>query len=146
MILWSLFNEENALQGTEQGRGMTRRMLAAVKSLDATRPVTAAMNNGQLSGDKVNPNGAAQELDVIGINYQVDKYDKIRAAYPNKPIISSEDTSQVMTRRGVRHRLGQAGPGRLRRQVPRLGFEQSQCMGNHCQAAFVRRRLHLDWL
>ena len=98
VILWSLFNEENALQGTEQGREMTRRMVAVVKNLDATRPVTAAMNRGQLAGDKPNPNSAAHELDVIGINYQVDKYASIRAAYPDKPIISTEDTSQVMTR------------------------------------------------
>ena len=98
VILWSLFNEENALQGTEQGRQMVRRMMAAVKRLDTTRPVTAAMNGGQLSGDAVNPDSAAQELDVVGINYQVDKYEKIRAAYPDKPIVSTEDTSQVMTR------------------------------------------------
>ncbi len=98
VILWSLFNEENALQGTEQGRQMVRRMMALVKGLDSTRPLTAAQNGGQLSGDRANPQNAAQELDVIGINYQVDLYDKIRAAYPNKPIISTEDTSQVMTR------------------------------------------------
>lgn len=98
VILWSLFNEENALQGTEQGREMARRMVAAIRALDATRPVTAAMNSGQLSGQEVNPNSAAHELDVVGINYQVDKYDRIRAAYPNKPIVSTEDTSQVMTR------------------------------------------------
>lgn len=93
IILWSLFNEENALQGTEQGKEMVGRMMAVVKGLDTTRPVTAAQNGGQL-----NPENAAQVLDVVGINYQVDKYDQIRAAYPNKPILSSEDTSQVMTR------------------------------------------------
>lgn len=93
VILWSLFNEENALQGTEQGREMARRMMAVIKSLDTTRPITAAQNGGQL-----NPENVAQVLDVVGINYQVDKYDQIRAAYPNKPIISTEDTSQVMTR------------------------------------------------
>jgi beta-galactosidase len=93
VILWSLFNEETALHGTEQGREMARRMMAVVKNLDATRPITAAQNGGQL-----NPENVAQVLDVVGINYQVDKYDQIRAAYPNKPIISTEDTSQVMTR------------------------------------------------
>jgi beta-galactosidase len=98
VILWSLFNEENALQGTEQGRQMARRMVAIVKGLDKTRPVTAAQNGGLLSGALANPQNAALELDVVGINYQVDLYDKIRAAYPDKPIISSEDTSQVMTR------------------------------------------------
>ena len=53
VILWSLFNEESALQGTEQGKEMVRRMMAAVKRLDATRPVTAAMNGGQLNGQPI---------------------------------------------------------------------------------------------
>ena len=60
--------------------------------------MTAAQNGGQLDGTGANPQNASMELDVIGINYQVDKYKAIRAAYPDKPIISSEDTSQVMTR------------------------------------------------
>ncbi|MGA2061715.1 MAG: DUF4982 domain-containing protein, partial [Thermoguttaceae bacterium] len=97
VILWSLFNEE-PWQDREEGFEVTRHMNALVKRLDPTRPTTAAQNLGQLSGDKVNPKNAAQVVDVIGVNYQVDKYDGIRAAYPNKPIISTEDTSQVMTR------------------------------------------------
>ncbi len=98
VILWSLFNEENALQGTEQGQQMVRRMMGVVKSLDRTRPVTGAQNGGQLAGSQPNMHNAATELDVVGINYQVDLYKAIRAAYPDKPIISTEDTSQVMTR------------------------------------------------
>ena len=93
VFLWSLFNEENPLQGTEQGREVASRLAAAVKSLDTTRPVTAAQNRGQL-----NPENAAQALDVVGINYQAGLYDQIHAAFPDKPMISSEDTSQVMTR------------------------------------------------
>src|ERR1035438_606569 len=81
VILWSLFNEENTLQGTEQGRQMVRRMVGLVKSLDRTRPVTAAQNGGQLAGNKANSQNAAMELDVVGVNYQVDKYKAIRAAY-----------------------------------------------------------------
>ena len=37
-------------------------------------------------------------MDVVGINYQAYDYDKIRAAYPDKPMVSTEDTSQIMTR------------------------------------------------
>jgi beta-galactosidase len=37
-------------------------------------------------------------MDVVGINYQASDYDKIRAAYPSKPMLSTEDTSQIMTR------------------------------------------------
>jgi beta-galactosidase len=93
VILWSLFNEQNLVESTEQGREMARRLVSVVRSLDITRPVTAAQNRGQLDSDN-----AAQALDVVGINYQLKDYDRIRAAYPDKPITSTEDTSQVMTR------------------------------------------------
>jgi beta-galactosidase len=98
IILWSIFNEENALQSSEQGKEVGRHMVAAIKSLDTTRPVTAAMNGGQLNGNRLNPTSVANVLDVVGINYQVDKYDQIRAAYTNQPILSTEDASQVSTR------------------------------------------------
>jgi len=98
VILWSLFNEE-ALEINEEGMEMTRTMDAVVKRLDKTRPTTGAQNKGQLDRDgKANPKNAALTMDVVGINYQGSDYDKIRAAYPGKPMISTEDTSQVMTR------------------------------------------------
>jgi len=98
VILWSLFNEEG-LEVNEEGMEIARVMDAVVKQLDATRPTTGAQNQGQLGPDgKANPKNAAHSLDVVGINYQTDDYDRIRAAYPDKPIVSSEDTSQVMTR------------------------------------------------
>jgi beta-galactosidase len=98
VILWSLFNEEG-LEVNEEGMEIARVMNAVVKQLDTTRPTTGAQNKGQLGPDgKVNPKNAAQSLDVVGINYQTDDYDRIRAVYPDKPIVSTEDTSQVMTR------------------------------------------------
>jgi beta-galactosidase len=98
VILWSLWNEEG-LQGQEEGMQMARVMNAVVKQLDTTRPTTGAQNKGHLGPDgKANPKNAAQVVDVVGINYETDLYDKIRAAYPDKPIVSTEDTSQVMTR------------------------------------------------
>ncbi len=98
VILWSLFNEEG-LEVNEEGMEIARVMNAVVKQLDTTRPTTGAQNKGQLGWDgKANPKNAAQVLDVVGINYQTDEYAKIRAAYPDKPIVSTEDTSQIMTR------------------------------------------------
>lgn len=92
IILWSVFNEE-PLQGTAEGYEMVRRMSHAVKALDDTRPVTAAMNAGVFA-----PVNVSQAVDVVGFNYQIDLYDKFHAAHPDKPITSSEDTSAVMTR------------------------------------------------
>ena len=92
IILWSIFNEE-PMQATERGYEMVRRMSAAVKRLDVTRPVTAAQNNGMLA--TVN---ASQAADVGGFNYRHNEYDRYHEANPTKSITSSEDTSAVMTR------------------------------------------------
>jgi beta-galactosidase len=92
VILWSIFNEEG-LQGTRAGYEIARRMVAAVKALDPTRPVTAAMHHGLF-----NEKNAAQVLDVAGINYQVWEYDHFHKEFPNKPVFSSEDTSALMSR------------------------------------------------
>jgi beta-galactosidase len=98
VIMWSLFNEE-ALEVNEEGMEMTRTMNALVKRFDTTRPTTGGQNKGQLGRDgKANPKNAAWTMDVVGVNYQVADYNKIRAAYPDKPMLSTEDTSQVMTR------------------------------------------------
>ena len=92
VILWSVFNEE-PMQGTEQGYEMVRRMAAAVKRLDTSRPVTAAMSGG--SGSPIN---VSMAVDVVGFNYQQGSYDGFHKAHPNQPMTSSEDTSSYMTR------------------------------------------------
>ena len=92
VIMWSMFNEE-PMQSTEAGYEMARNMAAAVKALDDTRPVTAAMNGGFFGEYSV-----GKALDVVGANYQVDVYDKFHEVFPNVPFTSSEDTSAFMTR------------------------------------------------
>ena len=92
VILWSVFNEE-PMQGTAQGYEMVRRMAKIVKQLDTTRPVTAAMNNGMDA-----PLNVSKAVDVVGFNYQQDKYDAFHKKFPAKPLTSSEDTSSWMTR------------------------------------------------
>lgn len=92
VFMWSVFNEE-PLQGTPAGYEMVRRAVAVVKSLDDSRPVTAALSNGMFT-----PVNVSQAVDVVGFNYQNASYDKFHAANPTKPMISSEDTSAFITR------------------------------------------------
>jgi beta-galactosidase len=92
IIMWSVFNEEPS-QGTEMGYELVRRMSAAVKELDTTRPVTAAQSNSVL-----NPINASQAADVAGFNYVYRDFDRYHELNPGKPMFSSEDTSTVMTR------------------------------------------------
>src|SRR6218665_2189016 len=92
IILWSVFNEE-PMQGTENGYEMVRRMSAVVKSLDTTRPVTAAMNGGFFA-----PVNVSQAVDVAGFNYQMNQYDNFHHTNPILPLTSSEDVSGLMQR------------------------------------------------
>lgn len=92
VILWSVFNEE-PMQGTENGYEMVRRMYSAVRKLDTTRPVTAAMNGGFFSEYNV-----SQAVDVGGFNYQIDSYDRFHKENPQLPLTSSEDGSAFMVR------------------------------------------------
>jgi beta-galactosidase len=92
VFLWSVFNEEPQ-QGTEIGYEMVRRMVAAVKKLDGTRPVTAAMNGGLLE-----PVNVSHAVDVVGFNYSTNICDEFHRTNPDKPTTSSEDTSAFMTR------------------------------------------------
>ncbi len=92
VFMWSVFNEE-PFQGTEVGYEMTRRMVAAVKRLDTTRPVTAAMSGGYFT-----PLNVSHAVDVMGFNYHQKEYDAFHRLYPNLPILSSEDTSGFITR------------------------------------------------
>ncbi|MEO8615153.1 MAG: beta-galactosidase GalA [Luteolibacter sp.] len=92
VFLWSVFNEE-PMQGSEVGYEMVRRMVAIVKRLDPTRPVTAAMNGGLFS-----PVNVSQAVDVVGFNYQIEFYDRFHEANPAMCLTSSEDTSAFMTR------------------------------------------------
>jgi len=92
VILWSVFNEE-PMQGTEAGVEMVRRMAAAVRRLDDSRPITAAMN-----GSFYNPANVSTVVDVMGFNYYQGDYDKFHRLNPTKPMTSSEDTSAFETR------------------------------------------------
>lgn len=92
VILWSVFNEE-PMQGTEAGVEMVRRMSAAVRRLDDSRPITAAMN-----GSFYNPANVSTVVDVMGFNYYQGDYDKFHRLNPTKPMTSSEDTSAFETR------------------------------------------------
>jgi beta-galactosidase len=65
-------------------------LVEAVKKLDATRPVTAALANVAMS-DAV---GFSQLLDVVGYNYQEARYAADHQKYPRRFIFGSENGPQ----------------------------------------------------
>lgn len=68
--------------------GIARKLSQAVKAMDATRPVTAALANLAVS----NRTGLPEMLDVVGYNYQEQLYPADHAANPNRAIIGSENS------------------------------------------------------
>jgi beta-galactosidase len=91
IILWSVGNEEESVQGQEVGRRIAETMTRTVKALDTTRPVTYASNSGYYEGiNKI--------MDVRGFNYHMDEIDRYRTAHPDQPLYGSEIASTLTTR------------------------------------------------
>lgn len=84
VIMWSVGNEE-PLFITERGRRICRHMMSAVHRLDRTRPVMTANDKSPTLAT------VYDECDIIGINYNLNLFDEVHAAHPDKAIFSSEN-------------------------------------------------------
>jgi hypothetical protein len=76
---------------------VARRLIAAVKRLDGTRPVTQALADTLAS----NATGLADLLDVAGYNYLEQYYARDHAAYPERIILGSENSHSLEAWRAV---------------------------------------------
>lgn len=84
IIMWSMANEER-IQGTERGKRIMRSMRYTARKYDISRPIMMAMDGGCMSDS-----GAAGVSDVIGINYQMELFDRIHEKFPGVPLVASE--------------------------------------------------------
>jgi len=108
IILWSIANEvdypndpfshpllgERYEPNRPSAENLTKYgkiLVEAVKELDVTRPVTAAMADVSVS----NAVGFAQLFDVAGYNYQETRYAQDHNDYPSRCIIGSENSSSL---------------------------------------------------
>lgn len=90
VILWSVGNEEWAVEHGEKGVEIARRMSEAVHGMDRTRPSTYGNAGGP---DLVNG------VDVFGYNYIVQNpVDEYHRLYPEKCVVGTEETSGAGTR------------------------------------------------
>jgi beta-galactosidase len=97
VMMWSVGNEIPEQGGTgadTSGRVITRELVAIVKNLDKTRPVTTANNNVEANNNLV----LSGALDLIGYNYNHDKWKDFYKTYPGQKLIASETTSALQTR------------------------------------------------
>jgi beta-galactosidase len=92
VFAWSIANEEGSDQGNARGLRMATTLRRLARSLDPTRPVTAAMNGGWGAGFSL-------VLDVQGFNYGTGaRMDQFHARMPRLPAMGSEVASTVSTR------------------------------------------------
>ncbi|HEY8310127.1 MAG TPA: glycoside hydrolase family 2 TIM barrel-domain containing protein, partial [Gemmatimonadaceae bacterium] len=91
VFAWSISNEEWYSQGTTAGTHMAQTMRRLAKSLDPTRPVTAAVDSSY-------GKGVMLALDVQGLNYVRESIDGLHKAMPALPLFESETASAFATR------------------------------------------------
>jgi beta-galactosidase len=91
IVIWSMGNEEGALQRSEQGEHVMARMVARSHELDPTRLCTSAVNNNLGTG-------VSKALDVEGFNYNLKDIDPYHASHMKQPGVGTETASAVSTR------------------------------------------------
>ena len=91
VILWSIGNEEWALEWSVFGERLTRDMQASGKRLDPTRQFTVALS-GSAAGNSLS-------TEVLGFNYYVQHHtDQMHLRFPDRPVVGTEESSSEHTR------------------------------------------------
>ncbi|HLP09238.1 MAG TPA: beta-galactosidase GalA [Opitutaceae bacterium] len=92
IFLWSLGNEEWAIEGNEFGARVTATMRAFAERLDPTRRTTVAISGGWGAG-------SSTTTDVMGYNYYTHgSTDEQHAKFPDQPSLGTEETTAQCTR------------------------------------------------
>lgn len=82
---WAKFSE--TLPNAGRLGEIARELVAVIKELDTTRPVTAGLASALMS----NETGYSAALDVAGYNYQEFRYEADHKKYPSRPLYGSEN-------------------------------------------------------
>ncbi|WP_372772533.1 beta-galactosidase GalB [Mangrovibacterium sp.] len=94
IFVWSIGNEIPE-QFDTTGIRITRELADIVKSLDTTRPVTAALTETDPEKNNLYKSGA---LDLLSFNYKHKEYLKFPDRYPGECMLASENMSALSTR------------------------------------------------
>lgn len=93
VILWSVGNEEWAIENSEIGTRLTREMQAIVHHLDPTRPATQAASSSGY------PEGTSVGSQVIGFNYKGQHdIDAMHRRFPERAMLVTEEGATHATR------------------------------------------------
>jgi beta-galactosidase len=92
VVIWSLGNEEWAMEGNITGARVAATMQDFVRRLDPTRRITYANSGGW-------GHGISTVQDVMGFNYIFNgNIDQQHTQFPNQPAIGTEETTSRSTR------------------------------------------------
>ncbi len=92
VIIWSLGNEEWAIEGSDKGARITATMQNYARQFDDTRPFTFAISGGWGVG-------SSSVVEVMGFNYfNHGDTDAYHAQFPDTPTIGTEDGASFSTR------------------------------------------------
>ena len=137
VFMWSIGNEvrEQFAEDENLGVTITRELANIVRSLDATRPVTAGNNNPHPE----NPIFRAGALDLLGFNYYIAYYPQFLERFSEGAFIATE-TAASLALRGhylMPSDLHRIWPPRDDYQGPPPDYEnQTASSYDNCYAAF----------
>ena len=97
VVMWSIGNEVPS-QWKPEGLTVAAWLQGLCHKEDPTRPVTCGMDQY----NAVTINGFAEQLDIVGFNYKVDRYIPAYDLLPQRIILGSETASTVSSR-GIYH-------------------------------------------
>ena len=101
IFLWGIGNEEVFSQHRNETERTTRTMMAEIRKLDNTRPITSAVvcwDGEQRYNNAEKYVHVTKNLDVMGFNYCETAWDDYHKRVPNQPIIITEESSNSWTR------------------------------------------------
>jgi beta-galactosidase len=94
IFIWSIGNEVMEQRTGADGGKISRQLVAIVRNLDQTRPITSACN----TFTRENTVLTQGDLDLVGPNYNQAKSAEFRVMFPGRPFIWAETNSAVATR------------------------------------------------
>ena len=121
IVMWSIGNEVPS-QWKEEGVQVAAWLQDICHREDPTRPVTCGMDQY----NSVVLNGFAEQLDIVGFNYKVDRYIPAYQALPQRLILGSETASTVSSR-GVYHFPAQLGAAIMHEDHQSSSYDTEFC-------------------
>ena len=121
VVMWSIGNEVPS-QWKPEGLVVAGWLQDICHREDPTRPVTCGMDQY----NAVTVNGFAEQLDIVGFNYKVDRYIPAYKILPQRIILGSETASTVSSR-GTYHFPAQIGAAIMHDDHQSSSYDTEYC-------------------